>query len=177
MPRDGIINLEQPVNDLDVQQAKANLEKTIKHLSDEGWHNQFDYKNYGVQYNPIYDKEQGRVKSLEESKLTPKEYVHMANMMRTAPEMSVQWHIDRANKIGNRVFSTLFHYDDDAETNIKRPSREEFVNAYVEAVKKYHLEDENFNYEVIKSIYESVGGKNVAGMRHDWTGTEEVDYD
>lgn len=157
MPSEKIIDLEQKVNDLDVQQAKAKLEAKIRNLNAQGWHNQFDYANYGVQYNPIYDKETGRVKSLEESKLSPKAYIHLADTMASSPELTVEWNVERAEKIASKVFDTLHkngslgalqkEFEDGTYT------KEQFIKDYVEAVKAYHLDDEDFNYEVIKSIF------------------------
>ena len=163
MPSEKIINLEQPVNDLDVQQAKAKLEAKIHNLNAQGWHNQFDYANYGVQYNPIYDKETGRVKTLGESNLSPEAYVHLANTMTSAPELTSEWNEERAKQIASKVFDTLESRDIIAQYKHKFASKEDFIKAYVEAVKKYHQDDEDFNYEVIKSLFTESGGQSIPG--------------
>lgn len=156
-----------------IDKARTTLQSKIDRLNEAGWHNQFDYANYGVQYNPIYDKKTGRVKSFAESGLSSaNSYLHLAKMMTSAPELTEKWNRERAERIGARVFATLSHND----VFLDSPDREKFINAYVEAVKKYHEDDEDFNYEVIKSIYESVGGVHIAGARHDWSDTDATDY-
>ena len=155
-----------------VDSARTNLQAKIDRLNESGWHNQFDYANYGVQYNPIYDKKTGRVKSFQDSGLSANAYLHLTKMMGSAPELTEKWNRERAERIGARVFATLSHNDVFAGY----PDREKFINAYVEAVRKYHEEDEDFNYEVIKSIYESTGGVHIAGARHDWSDTDATDY-
>lgn len=146
-----------------VESARAKLEAKINRLNEAGWHNQFDYANYGVQYNPVYDKKTGRVKSFEESGLkTVKQYTHLTNMMGSAPELTDKWNLERARLIGSEVFDTMAKQD---MFRMSEDVREKFIEKYVEAVKKYHQDDEDFNYEVIKSIYESIGGHNVEGLQ------------
>ena len=143
--------IKDPQREIDAaEKARENLQGKINRLNEKGWHNQFDYANYGVQYNPIYDKSTGRVKSLGESGLTVRQYTHLAKMMGSSPELTVEWNIERARKIGGEVFDTYAKNHNIIDT---KDARDEFIRKYVEAVKKYHQDDEDFNYEVIKSLF------------------------
>lgn len=148
-----------------VDNARANLQSKIDKLNEAGWHNQFDYENYGVQYNPVYDKKTGRVKSFAESGLSsPNSYLRLTKMMGTAPELTDKWNLERARKIAGDIFDTMSQRDIAAFAKHTYANREDFIEKYVEAVKKYHQDDEDFNYEIIKSIYGQSGGKSVPGF-------------
>lgn len=148
--------IKDPQREIDAaEKARENLQHKINSLNEKGWHNQFDYANYGVQYNPIYDKSTGRVKSLGESGLTPRQYTHLTKMMYSSPELTVEWNLERARQIAGKIYDKLnkdgrFSFD---ELLDKTYSKEEFIKDYIEKLKKYLLDDEDFNYEVIKSIY------------------------
>ena len=147
-----------------VDSARTKLQAKIDRLNESGWHNQFDYANYGVQYNPIYDKKTGRVKTFQESGLTSTHYTHLARMMGSSPELTDKWNEDRARKIAGDIFDTLSKRDIVAFAKHTYANREAFIEKYVEAVKKYHQDDEDFNYEVIKSIFGLTGGQSVPGF-------------
>lgn len=148
---------------VEANQSRANLQQAINRLNEQGWHNQFDYANYGVQYNPIYDKDTGRVRSVEESGLSPQEYSRLSNMMASSPELTDEWNEDRAVQIASKIFDNLDKNDIVAKYRHAFANKEEFIKAYVEAVKKYHQDDEDFNYEVIKSLYMEHGGSSTPG--------------
>lgn len=138
-----------------VETAKANLEAKINRLNEAGWHNQFDYENYGVQYNSIYNKKTGNVRSLQDSGLTSRQYIHLTRMMASSPELTEEWNLERARQIAGKIYDKLnkegrFSFE---ELLDKTYSKEEFIKDYVEKVKEYLRDDEDFNYEVIKSIY------------------------
>lgn len=143
--------IKDPKREIDAaEKARENLQTKINRLNEKGWHNQFDYSNYGIQYNPIYDKSTGRVKPISESGLTVKQYTHLTRMMGSSPELTEEWNIERARKIGGEVFDTYVKNHNIIDT---KEARDEFIKKYVEAVKKYHQDDEDFNYEVIKSLF------------------------
>ena len=148
---------------VEANQARANLQQAINRLNEQGWHNQFDYANYGVQYNPIYDKDTGRVRSVEESGLPPQEYTRLTNMRASSPELTEEWNEDRAVQIASKIFDNLDKNDIVAKYKHSFANKEEFIKAYVEAVKKYHQDDEDFNYEIIKSLYMEHGGSSTPG--------------
>lgn len=134
-----------------IDNARHSLQAKIDKLNEAGWHNQFDYENYGVQYNPVYDKKTGRVKSFAESGLSSsKSYLRLTRLMSSAPELTEQWNVDRARRIGGEVFDT---YSKNSNIINTKEARDEFIKRYIEAVKKYHQDDEDFNYEVIKSLF------------------------
>ena len=157
--------LEREVDRIEAEKARAKLVDKIQQLESQGYHNQFEYKNYGVQYNPIYDKDTGRVKTIEESGLTPKEYANLATNMATAPEMSPEWNEERARKIANEIFDTMSQRDIVSFYKHSEANREKFIELYVNAVKNYNLNDEDFNYEVIKSIWSEAGGASAPGVK------------
>lgn len=142
----------------DANKVRESLQIKINRLTEKGWHNQFDYANYGVQYNPIYDKSTGRVKTLQESGLTPKQYTHLGKMMSSSPELTESWNLERARKIGGEVFDTYAKHSNIINS---KESRDKFIDKYVEAVKKYHQDDEDFNYEVIKSLFSDLPQKDM----------------
>lgn len=158
-PRELIRDPQREIDD--ANKVRENLQNKINRLTEKGWHNQFDYANYGVQYNPIYDKSTGRVKSLKESGLSAKQYTHLGKMMTSAPELTESWNLERARRIGGEVYDTMAK---SAVSRIKE-SRDEFIKKYVEAVKKYHQDDEDFNYEVIKSIFQETSVARIEGMQ------------
>lgn len=145
--------IERDTSDLEVSEAKATLTNAIHRIESAGYHNQFDYKNYGVQYNPIYDKETGRVKTLRESGLSREDYVNLVKLMATSPELEIQWNEERTKQIASNVFDTMYK-----NNKVLGTDKELFIQKYVEAVKQYNLNDEDFSYEVIKSIYKDAEG-------------------